>query len=183
MLACDAGVDVRIAACPARVVCDGDRVTQALVNLVGNALKFTPPGGTVTVDTRRTDEGLRVSVSDTGRGVPPGELEAIFDRFHQVEPDDARQQSGTGLGLSITRRIVEANGGRIWAESEVGVGSTFHFTLPLEQGDAEDHTRAAPADAAPAAAAPPAAAPAPAEPAGRHGDRLSLIGTRGVVPG
>ncbi|ROR89244.1 sensor histidine kinase [Nocardioides aurantiacus] len=131
-LAREAGVEVRIAACPARVVCDGDRVTQALVNLVGNALKFTPPGGTVTIDARRTEEGLRVSVSDTGRGIPPGELEAVFDRFHQVEPDDARQQSGTGLGLSITRRIVEANGGRVWAESEVGVGSTFYFTLPLE---------------------------------------------------
>ncbi|KQT90711.1 hypothetical protein ASG49_13205 [Marmoricola sp. Leaf446] len=131
VLACDAGVVVRIAACPARVVCDGDRITQALVNLVGNALKFTPPGGTVTVDARRTGEALLVSVADTGRGIPPGELEAVFDRFHQVEPDDARQQSGTGLGLSITRRIVEANGGRIWAESEPGVGSRFSFTLPL----------------------------------------------------
>ncbi len=168
MLACDAGVDVRIAACPARVVCDGDRITQALVNLVGNALKFTPPGGTVTVDARRTEEGLQVSVGDTGRGIPPGELEAIFDRFHQVEPDDARQQSGTGLGLSITRRIVEANGGRIWAENEVGVGSTFYFTLPLEEPGTQDP---APAPTAPVAHVDP------------RSEHLALIGTPRVALG
>ena len=168
VLAYDAGVDVRIAACPARVVCDGDRITQALVNLVGNALKFTPPGGTVTVDARRTDQGLQISVGDTGRGIPPGELEAIFDRFHQVEPDDARQQSGTGLGLSITRRIVEANGGRIWVESEVGVGSTFYFTLPLEEPGGQDP---APAPTVPEAHGAP------------RSEHLARISTPRVAPG
>ncbi|SDS73944.1 His Kinase A (phospho-acceptor) domain-containing protein [Nocardioides scoriae] len=130
-LAREAGVSLSVEPVEARVVCDGDRVTQAVVNLLGNALKFTPPGGSVTVSTTCDGDAWRVSVTDTGRGIPATELDAIFDRFHQVEPDDARQHAGTGLGLSITRRIVEANGGRIWVESECGTGSTFHFTLPL----------------------------------------------------
>lgn len=131
VLAREAGVTVDVVADPAVVVCDGDRVTQALVNLLGNALKFTPVGGTVLVSTSRRGEEMQVSVADTGRGIPASELFAIFDRFHQVEPDDARQQSGAGLGLAITRRIVVANGGRIWAESTPGAGSTFYFTLPM----------------------------------------------------
>ena len=130
VLAREAGVVVDVSAGPAVVVCDGDRVTQALVNLLGNALKFTPVGGTVLVSTARRGEEMQVSVADTGRGIPASELFAIFDRFHQVEPDDARQKSGAGLGLAITRRIVVGNGGRIWAESTPGQGSTFHFTLP-----------------------------------------------------
>ena len=130
-LAREAGVEVSVAAVCAQVHCDGDRIAQAMVNLVGNALKFTPPGGRVDVTSVIRGREVRVSVADTGRGIPAAELSAVFERFHQVEPDDARQHAGTGLGLSITRRIVEANGGRIWVESECGTGSTFHFTLPL----------------------------------------------------
>ncbi len=142
VLAREAGVTVRIDAGPAGVVCDGDRITQALVNLLGNALKFTPVGGSVLVSTARRGEEMQVSVADTGRGIPASELFAIFDRFHQVEPDDARQQSGAGLGLAITRRIVAANGGRIWAESAPGAGSTFSFTLPVAAPVADASTRA-----------------------------------------
>ncbi len=131
-LAGEAGVEVLVRPTEARVVCDGDRVAQALVNLLGNALKFTAPGGTVTIATAVTDEGVRVSVSDTGRGIPEAELAAIFGRFHQVDPDDARQNAGTGLGLAITQLIVEEHGGRIWAESTLDQGSTFHFTLPRD---------------------------------------------------
>ncbi len=135
---------------PLPVLCDADRVTQALVNLVGNAVKFTPPGGTVTVGAARDGEQVRVHVTDTGRGIPAGELEAVFERFHQVDPDDARTQEGTGLGLPITRRIVEAHGGRIGVESTLGAGSTFHLTLPVPEpaGPAE---QPGPAEAPPQA--------------------------------
>ncbi len=170
VLAHEARVDVRLTAGPERVVCDGDRITQALVNLVGNALKFTPPGGTITVATTRLARELRVSVTDTGRGIPHDELDAIFGRFHQVEPDDARQQSGTGLGLSITRRIVEANGGRIWAESEPGVGSTFHFTLPVDHTDDPDRPVTEPE-------------PAASLPTDRRVGRPALLRRTGVAPG
>jgi PAS domain S-box-containing protein len=114
-------------------LCDADRVVQALVNLVGNALKFTPPGGAVRISVVPDDHEVRFAISDEGRGIPPEELETIFERFHQVSRGDARK-GGTGLGLTITKSIVERHGGRIWVESEVGVGSTFWFTLPLAPG-------------------------------------------------
>jgi signal transduction histidine kinase len=135
-IAREAGVDVLVLPVTARVLCDGDRVAQALVNLVGNALKFTPSGGGVTIASSATAAWVQVSVSDTGRGIPAEELAAIFGRFHQVDADDARQNAGTGLGLAITRRIVQEHGGRIWAESTPGHGSTFHFTLPLDEAPA-----------------------------------------------
>ncbi len=111
-------------------LCDADRVVQALVNLVGNALKFTPPGGAVRIRATPDDHEIVFAISDEGRGIPADEQEAIFERFHQVSTGDARK-GGTGLGLTITKSIVERHGGRIWVESEVGVGSTFWFTLPL----------------------------------------------------
>lgn len=131
-LAREAGVEVRVVPVAGRVLCDGDRVAQALVNLIGNALKFTAPGGAVRIASTVTADGIRISVSDTGRGIPQDELAAIFGRFHQVDPDDARQNAGTGLGLAITQRIVQEHGGKIWVDSRVGQGSTFHFTLPLD---------------------------------------------------
>jgi signal transduction histidine kinase len=153
----EAGVQVLVVPlpvpAPGQVECDSDRVTQALVNLLGNALKFTAPGGAVTVSVVLEREAVQVSVADTGRGIPAGELEAIFTPFHQVDADEARQQSGTGLGLSITQRIVEAHGGSIWAQSEPGRGSAFHFTLPLPSSAADrpsrddDHHRHEVADA------------------------------------
>ena len=110
---------------------DAERVTQVLSNLIGNACKFTPHGGEIRVSTGTAGDAVCVAVQDTGRGIPPEALPHIFDRFWHAQ-GGAKQRS-TGLGLAIARGIVEAHGGRIWAESEVGKGSTFFFTLPLAE--------------------------------------------------
>ena len=109
---------------------DGRRITQCLLNLTGNALKFTPEGG-VDIEVRLDGEWLVYRVSDTGIGIPADEIENIFSEFRQVDPTITREYGGTGLGLSITKRLVEMHGGRIWVESEPGKGSTFFFTVPL----------------------------------------------------
>ena len=106
---------------------DHDRIIQVLANLITNAIKFTAPGGTVVVANERTAEGILVSVRDTGIGIASDKLDTVFERFWQAGKNDRR---GVGLGLYISRSIVEAHGGRIWAESVSGVGSTFSFTLP-----------------------------------------------------
>ncbi len=110
------------------VQADEERVLQVLENLVGNALKFTPPGGVVTVGATRASEPgwVLFSVRDTGPGVPREHLPRVFDRFWQAQSSDRR---GAGLGLAICKAIVEAHGGRIWVESEPGKGATFFFTL------------------------------------------------------
>ena len=103
---------------------------QVLVNLLANAVKFSPPDTTVTVAAVPTDhDEVLFTVRDQGRGIPDDQLERIFDRFHQVDASDTRQQGGTGLGLAICASIVGQHGGRIWAESTDG-GSTFSFTVP-----------------------------------------------------
>jgi len=107
---------------------DQDRILQVLANLLSNAIKFTGKGGSIAAHVESTGTEVRFSVSDTGTGVRPDQLESIFERFWQVTPDDRR---GLGLGLFISRCIVEAHGGRLWAESTPGQGSTFYFTLPL----------------------------------------------------
>ncbi|MHB8790565.1 MAG: sensor histidine kinase [Desulfobulbaceae bacterium] len=112
------------------VFMDSERIRQVLRNLVGNALKFTPRGGSVRVEVRRTDEGATVAVTDTGPGIPKEHIHGIFEKFRQVSPADSRRLQGTGLGLAIVKHIVHAHGGRIWVESEVGRGSTFTFVLP-----------------------------------------------------
>jgi two-component system phosphate regulon sensor histidine kinase PhoR len=111
------------------VRCDKDRIRQALVNLVHNAIKFNHPGGRVTVSTKAAGESIIVSVSDTGIGIPEEELPHVFDRFYKA--DRARTGGGTGLGLAIVKHIVQAHDGSIWAESEEGKGSTFSFSLPI----------------------------------------------------
>jgi PAS domain S-box-containing protein len=130
-IAGERNVTIEVGEVDGSTLCDADRIVQALVNLVGNALKFTQPGGTVHVSTTTLDHELLVSVRDEGRGIPTEEFETIFERFHQVQQADGRKLGGTGLGLPITKAIVERHGGRIWVESEVGTGSTFCFTLPL----------------------------------------------------
>ncbi|HLL84442.1 MAG TPA: ATP-binding protein, partial [Longimicrobium sp.] len=110
---------------------DPGRVQQVLSNLIGNAIKFTPRGGTVRVTAQRCGDELRFGVSDSGSGIAPEQLPHIFTRFWQA---DARDRRGIGLGLSIARAIVGAHAGRIWVESEPGAGATFYFTLPLAFG-------------------------------------------------
>jgi two-component system phosphate regulon sensor histidine kinase PhoR len=108
---------------------DSPRLEQVLVNLIHNAVKFTSPGGEVVLSARAEAGFVRFSVKDSGVGIPDDDLERIFERFYKA--DRARSSGGTGLGLSIARHIVEAHGGKIWAESVEGRGSTFHFTVPV----------------------------------------------------
>jgi signal transduction histidine kinase len=109
---------------------DADRMCQVLVNLLGNAVKFSPVGGTVWLAAAADDDGLTLTVRDQGRGIPTDKLDAIFGRFTQVDISDARDRGGSGLGLAICRTIVEQHGGRIWAESREGAGSVFRVRLP-----------------------------------------------------
>ncbi|TMA13477.1 MAG: PAS domain S-box protein [Deltaproteobacteria bacterium] len=112
---------------------DRDKVTQVLMNLIGNALKFTPPHGKVTIAVGRNgDQWVRVSVADTGPGIPTEEINKIFDKFYQIAQSGRQKTKGTGLGLTICKDLVEMQGGKIWVESESGKGSTFAFTLPAE---------------------------------------------------
>jgi signal transduction histidine kinase/CheY-like chemotaxis protein len=135
-MANEAGVTVHLAHAEGHVWADPDRVVQTLTNLIGNAIKFSPPGGTVRVlATGATDE-VRFEVSDQGRGIPADQLDRIFDRFQQVDASDTREKGGTGLGLAIAKGVVEQHGGRIWAESAPGAGATFLFTLPALATDA-----------------------------------------------
>jgi signal transduction histidine kinase len=116
------------------IVCDRSRVMQVLSNLIGNAIKFTPAKGKISVSCQRIDpEGkeVQVSVNDTGEGIAPEKIKTIFERFSQINNQDRR---GIGLGLYIAKMMVEEHPGRIWVESKLGVGSTFHFTLPLRSG-------------------------------------------------
>ncbi len=108
---------------------DSQRLEQVLVNLIHNAVKFTRPGGEVVLFADAADSEVRFAVRDTGIGIPADEVSRIFERFYRV--DKSRTGSGTGLGLSIAKHIVEAHGGKIWAESVEGQGSTFYFTIPV----------------------------------------------------
>jgi PAS domain S-box-containing protein len=111
-----------------RVAADRDRMLQVLSNLLANAMKFTPEGGTISVRATSQDGAVRFSVADTGPGIRAEDLAHIFERFYQAT---STARLGTGLGLPIAKGIVEAHGGRIWVESTPGVGATFHFTLPV----------------------------------------------------
>ena len=126
------------------VLVDPGRGRQLLWNLVGNAIKFTPEGGTVRLTARPRDDVVQFSVSDTGAGIPADQIPRLFDRFWQ---SSRARKGGAGLGLTIVKGIVEAHGGRIWVESEVGVGSTFHFTLPTAEAEARVMEEPSPAGA------------------------------------
>ena len=112
-------------------VIDDDRIERVLMNLVHNAIKFTGPGGRITIKAVLQGREILVSVEDTGYGIAPEDLPRIFERFYKA--DRSRNSEGSGLGLSISKHIITAHGGRIWAESEMGRGSTFSFTLPLSE--------------------------------------------------
>jgi signal transduction histidine kinase len=109
---------------------DERKVKQALLNLLSNALKFTPEGGRIDVGARLHDDVAEVSVADTGIGIAPSDQDAVFEEFRQVGAADKKAE-GTGLGLALSRKFIELHGGRIWVKSEPGTGSTFTFTLPL----------------------------------------------------
>jgi PAS domain S-box-containing protein len=113
---------------------DRDKVIQVLMNLIGNALKFTPLRGKVTVAVTRNDPAwMQISVADSGPGIPVEEVNNVFGRFYQIDQAGKQKTQGTGLGLAISKALVEMHGGKIWVESELGKGSAFCFTLPAEQ--------------------------------------------------
>ncbi len=115
------------------VLVDADRVEQVLTNLTGNALQYTPAGGRVTIRTLCADSTLQISVQDNGAGLAPADLAKVFQRFYRVDKSRSRAGGGSGIGLTIAKHIVDAHGGRIWAESAgLRQGSTFSFTLPLK---------------------------------------------------
>ena len=111
------------------VFADPNRITQVVINLIHNAVKFTPPGGKITISAYQDGQNIVFFVKDTGLGIPRKDLGRIFERFYKT--DRARTSGGTGLGLSIARHMIESHGGYIWAESEEEVGSTFYFSLPI----------------------------------------------------
>jgi signal transduction histidine kinase len=113
------------------------RLRQVLSNLIGNAIKYTPAGGRITVTASCNHDEMLVSVQDTGIGIPMADQPHIFDKFYRVQRPEMAGIKGTGLGLAITRSIVEKLGGRIWVQSELNVGSTFSFALPTFKEDME----------------------------------------------
>ena len=124
-------VDLRIPDGPFGVYADLDKILQVLTNLVSNAVRFTPEGGQVTVDIQELDNEIQFLIEDTGIGIEPENLPKLFQKFQQFQASvGGRAFKGTGLGLAISKRLVELHGGRIWAESRVGAGSRFFFTLP-----------------------------------------------------
>ena len=112
------------------IVADSDKVDQILTNLVSNSIKYAPNGGMITISGKTTDGIIRMAVSDQGMGIPKEHLDKVFDRFHRIDNRDTRKVGGTGIGLYLVKHLVEAHGGKIWVESEVGKGSSFIFELP-----------------------------------------------------
>jgi signal transduction histidine kinase len=113
---------------------DERKVKQVLLNLLSNALKFTPEGGRIDVRAAMNEGNVEISVADSGVGIAPEDQEAIFEEFRQVGTA-AKNVEGTGLGLALSRKFIELHGGRIWVKSELGQGSTFAFTLPVRRGE------------------------------------------------
>lgn len=117
---------------------DQDKITQVLDNTISNALKYSPEGGTVTIRLSVQNEELEVAISDQGVGIPKSSIHRIFDRFYRVDRARSRQVGGTGLGLAIAKEMVQAHGGKIWATSTDGKGTTVHFTLPYDRDQGDD---------------------------------------------
>jgi PAS domain S-box-containing protein len=135
-MALAAGISLEIGDVSGRVLADRDRLVQVLINLVGNAVRFSDPGDSVRLEAEWVEKWIQIAVSDSGRGIPAGMLDTIFGRFSQVDASDTREKGGTGLGLAICRGLIERMGGRIWVESELGKGSTFRFRLRAD-GDSD----------------------------------------------
>jgi signal transduction histidine kinase len=129
-------IRVEVSALPT-ITGDGDRLAQVFTNLVDNALKFTPAGGSITLRAAQAGPGVQVEVADTGAGISPEALPHIFDRFYQADPSrPGGRKHGTGLGLAIVKEIVGAHGGKMSVRSEPGLGSTFTISLPLTTPEA-----------------------------------------------
>ncbi|MGH2362858.1 MAG: sensor histidine kinase [bacterium] len=125
-LALELDIDERLG----EFVADERKFKQIVLNLLSNSVKFTHEGGKVGIRAKPNEDGVEVSVNDTGVGIAPEDHQAIFEEFRQVGSDYTKKREGTGLGLTLTRKFVEMHGGRIWVQSELGKGSTFTFTLP-----------------------------------------------------
>ena len=129
-LAVQSNITLSVEPTSVQVWADSDRITQTLVNLVSNAIKFSPKETTVTLSVQDQADRVLFQIKDQGRGIPADKLESIFGRFQQIDASDSRQKGGTGLGLAICKNIVQQHGGKIWVESVVGESSNFYFTLP-----------------------------------------------------
>ena len=117
---------------------DEDKITQVLYNIISNALKYSPEGGTITYRLREREDMLEISISDQGVGIPKENVDKIFERFYRVDKARSRKLGGTGLGLAIAKEMIQAHGGSIWAKSEEGKGTTIYFTLPMEKEEEDD---------------------------------------------
>jgi two-component system sensor histidine kinase BaeS len=133
------------------------RARQIVHNLLGNAVRHTPPGGAVRVVARRAGDGVEVTVADTGEGIAPEHLPHVFERFYRADPSRSRATGGAGIGLAVVKQLVEAHGGRVGVESTPGRGTILRFTLPAAAPPPRPAPAAGPAVAvAPLSLAPPA---------------------------
>lgn len=132
------GVRLAVLGASGVIRADADRIVQVLVNLTGNAIKFSPRGTEICLAAEQSEGEVIFSVKDQGRGIPNDKIKNVFERFQQVDASDSREKGGTGLGLAISRSIVAQHGGRIWAESEPGRGSAFYFSLPAVETGSTD---------------------------------------------
>jgi signal transduction histidine kinase len=117
---------------------DQEQLSWVIANLVGNALRYTPQKGSVTVSASVVDDAVRIEVSDSGRGIPPEAVNAIFEKFVQIKESTESTPGSVGLGLAIAKEVIEAHGGKIWVQSEVGKGSHFFFTIPFVRSGIEN---------------------------------------------
>ncbi len=133
-------VNLDVPEIPAYAMVDRGRIEQVLLNLLVNAINFTPEKGKITVSVHKNTKEIEVSVTDTGIGIPPDELPYIFERFYRVDKSRARATGGSGLGLTIACRLIEAQGGKMKAESTLGTGSRFSFSLPAYEGQEHNNS-------------------------------------------
>ena len=112
------------------IFADCSQIQRVFINIISNAIKFTPQKGKITISSHKSDKAMQIDIADTGCGIPEEMQEAIFEEFYRVDNLINQEVKGTGLGLALVKRIIEAHNGRIWVESKLNTGSTFSFTLP-----------------------------------------------------